>query len=47
MENGSTLKVTVQMIADRVGVSKGTVDRALHNREGINEETKEKILEVA
>jgi LacI family transcriptional regulator len=47
MENGPTLKVTVQMIADRVGVSKGTVDRALHNREGINEETKEKILEVA
>ena len=46
MESNPTPKVTLQMIADIVGVSKGTVDRAMHNREGINEETKEKILQV-
>lgn len=31
----------------RCGVSEGTVDRALNDREGIKKETKEKILKVA
>lgn len=40
-------KVTLQEIANIVGVSKGTVDRALHNRSDINKETKQKILDIA
>jgi LacI family transcriptional regulator len=40
-------KVTLQDIADIVGISKGTVDRAIHNRSDINEDTKRRILEVA
>ncbi len=27
--------VTMQQIADRCGVSRGTVDRALHHKEGV------------
>ncbi|MCC3376145.1 LacI family DNA-binding transcriptional regulator [Cohnella sp. REN36] len=38
---------TSQQIAEICGVSRGTVDRALNNRPGINPETKEKILQVA
>lgn len=34
-------------IAEICGVSQGTVDRALNNRKGIKEETKNKILKVA
>ncbi len=34
-------------IADIAKVSRGTVDRALHGRGGINEETRQRILEVA
>ncbi len=30
--------VTMQQIADRCGVSRGTVDRALHKKEGVREE---------
>ena len=38
---------TLKMIATRAGVSVGTVDRALNNREGINEESKQLVLSVA
>ncbi|MBB6732964.1 LacI family DNA-binding transcriptional regulator [Cohnella zeiphila] len=38
---------TSQQIAEICGVSRGTVDRALNNRPGINPETKERILKVA
>ncbi len=34
-------------LAKLCGVSQGTVDRALHNRKGISEKTKEKILAIA
>lgn len=34
-------------IADLAKVSRGTVDRALHGRGGINEATRERILEIA
>jgi LacI family transcriptional regulator len=34
-------------IADIAKVSRGTVDRALHGRGGINEETRERILQIA
>lgn len=39
--------VTTTQLARMCGVSQGTVDRALHNREGISKKTKEKILSVA
>ncbi len=41
------LGVTTTQIAKMCGVSQGTVDRALHNRGGIDPKTKEKILKVA
>ena len=41
------MAITAQKIAELAGVSRGTVDRALKNRTGVNPETKEKILEIA
>ena len=40
-------KVTMQDIADEVNVSKNTVSRALNDKEGVSEELKEKIKDVA
>ena len=40
-------KITTTQLARICGVSQGTVDRALHGREGINQRTREKILAVA
>jgi LacI family transcriptional regulator len=37
----------VHLIADIAGVSRGTVDRALHGRDGINEETRQHVLKIA
>ncbi len=37
----------IHLIADMAGVSIGTVDRALHGRNGINESTRERILQIA
>lgn len=39
--------ITTTQLAKICGVSQGTVDRALHDREGISEKTKTKILSVA
>ncbi len=39
-------RVTVKDIAQICGVSIGSVDRAIHNRPGINNETREKILKA-
>lgn len=39
--------MTIKDIAAKCGVSIGSVDRALHNRKGINTETRELILETA
>lgn len=39
--------VTMQQIADRCGVSRGTVDRALHHKSGVRESVAEHIREVA
>lgn len=41
------MAATIKDIAKKCGVSEGTVDRALNNRGGIKEETKELILSVA
>jgi LacI family transcriptional regulator len=40
-------KQGVHRIAELAGVSIGTVDRALHNRAGISEATRQKILRIA
>jgi LacI family transcriptional regulator len=41
------MRVTLQEIADRAGVSRGTVDRALHGRGRVNPEKAERILKLA
>lgn len=41
------MSITAKEIAQICGVSRGTVDRALNNRLGINPETRNKILETA
>ena len=41
------MKITMEQIANAVGVSRGTVDRALHGRAGINPQIAEQILTVA
>ncbi len=47
--NGSeaSSKITTKTIARLANVSRGTVDRALNNRPGVNEKTKQRILEIA
>ncbi len=42
-----SIKVTSNVIAEMCGVSQGTVDRALNNRPGISQKTRERILETA
>ena len=39
--------ISTTQLAKICGVSQGTVDRALNNRKGINENTKKKVLAVA
>jgi ABC-type sugar transport system, periplasmic component len=41
------MRVTIQEIANRAGVSRGTVDRALNNRGRIKPDVAEKILSIA
>ncbi len=41
------MKVTMTQIANTVGVSRGTVDRALHGRSGVNPQVAEQIVTVA
>lgn len=45
MEDKSS-KNGIKLIAELAGVSIGTVDRVLHNRPGVNKETKEKVLRI-
>lgn len=41
------MAVTIKKIAEIVGVSRGTVDRALHNRYGVDPETKARVERAA
>ncbi|HWS44034.1 MAG TPA: LacI family DNA-binding transcriptional regulator [Pseudoflavonifractor sp.] len=40
-------RVTLKMIAEKADTSIGTVDRALNNRDGVSEESKARVLQVA
>lgn len=40
-------KVTLQDIADALGISRGTVDRAIHKRGRISEKTRREIIDKA
>ena len=40
-------RITLKQIAEEAGVSIGTVDRALNNRTGVNEQSKQRVLGVA
>lgn len=40
-------QVRIEDIAEALGVSRGTVDRAIHNRGRISEKTKQQVLETA
>ncbi|MBP3383607.1 MAG: substrate-binding domain-containing protein [Tidjanibacter sp.] len=42
----STKKVTVKDIARQAGLSIGTVDRVMHNRSGVAEESRRKVMEA-
>lgn len=41
------MRITLQDIAEKAGVSRGTVDRAIHNRGSINPEVAERIRKLA
>lgn len=40
-------RVTINMIAEKAGVSRGTVDRVLNNRSHVKADVKERILKIA
>jgi LacI family transcriptional regulator len=39
--------VTIRNVADKAGVSIGTVSRALNNKQGVGEETRQRVFDVA
>lgn len=41
------MAVTIKQIAKLAGVSRGTVDRVLHNRGGVKEDVADRVLEIA
>ena len=40
------MKISQQMIADRAGVSRGTVDRVLHGKPNVNPNTRKKVIDA-
>jgi LacI family transcriptional regulator len=47
VSNQSSKSVGIKEIAAEAGISIGTVDRALHNRAGVNPKTRAKVLKIA
>jgi LacI family transcriptional regulator len=41
------MSATIKELAELAGVSRGTVDRAIHNRGGVSEKAKQRILRIA
>jgi len=46
-DNGKLSQVTIRQIAGLLGISRGTVDRAIHNRKGVSPETRRRVLKAA
>ena len=44
--NGAANNVTINDVAKAAGVSKGTVDRVIHNRGEVSEKSRKKVLKV-
>lgn len=40
------MRATIEMIAERAGVSRGTVDRVIHNRSGVGQKSRERVLKA-
>jgi len=40
------MSVTIKQIAEYAGTSRGTVDKVLHNRPGVKESTRQRVLEI-
>ncbi len=47
MSDGSLKSVGIKQVAAAAGISIGTVDRALHNRPGVNPKTRSRVLKIA
>jgi LacI family transcriptional regulator len=47
MSDRSLKSVGIKQIAAAAGISIGTVDRALHNRSGVNSKTRSRVLKIA
>lgn len=47
LNSNDKMVVTIQDIAEEVGVSRGTVDRVLNHRGRVSKETEQRVLEVA
>jgi LacI family transcriptional regulator len=47
MTDGSKARAGIKQIADALGISIGTVDRALHARNGVSPKTRERVLKTA
>lgn len=47
LNSNEKMVVTIQDIAEEVGVSRGTVDRVLNHRGRVSKETEQRVLEVA
>ncbi len=40
------MRMTIRKIAELAGVSRGTVDKVLHNRSGVSEEVRERVWQI-
>src|ERR1700710_116501 len=47
MNTDSSKPAGIRQIAEALGISMGTVDRALHERSGVSPKTRERVLKMA
>jgi LacI family transcriptional regulator len=40
------MKITINMIAEKAGVSRGTVDKVIHGRKGVSDPVRQRVLQV-
>ncbi len=40
------MKITIKQIAEMAGVHRSTVDKVLHNREGVSQEVRERVQKI-